>query len=350
MSDTIGSASSGRRRFRLCLSGSGGGHVRQLLDMEPLWGKTDHFFVTEPTALGRTLRTQHDVEFVEHVALGQARLGAPVAMMWAGVKNLFQSARIILKRRPDVVISTGAGATFFTVLFARLLGAKVILIDSMARIEGPSVFARVTAPLAHIRISQSEQASRNWTGSVLFDSLKMLDQDRPSKEPLLFATVGATLPFDRLIGMVDAAKRNGVLPERVIAQTGDGGMRSDQFETVESLPFDELKSVLRRADYVVCHGGTGSLITALREGCRVIAVPRRFKRGEHYDDHQYEITSAFAARGLIRTADTQEEFEDALAYWRTHEPRMATRDPSEMMRYLTSVLEEWSGTQKLVAA
>jgi UDP-N-acetylglucosamine--N-acetylmuramyl-(pentapeptide) pyrophosphoryl-undecaprenol N-acetylglucosamine transferase len=328
--------------LRICLAGSGGGHVRQLLDMEPLWRGTDYFFVTEPTALGKTLQSQHDVEFVEHVALGQARLGAPVVMLLAGIKNLIQSARIVWRRRPDVVISTGAGATFFTVLCARLLGAKVILIDSMARIEAPSAFARIAGPLAHVRISQSEQSSRHWPGSVLFDSLRILDKPRPDKEPLLFATVGATLPFDRLIEMVDVAKRNGAVPQQVIAQTGINGRSSDQFDTVEALPFDEVKAILRRADIVVCHGGTGSLVTALQEGCKVIAVPRRFARGEHYDDHQYEITSAFAARGLILTSNSQEEFDAALVRWQTQEPIMATRDTSEMVAYMAGLLEGWS--------
>ena len=46
----------------------------------------------------------------------------------------------------------------------------------------------------------------------------------------------------------------------------------------------------------------GSLVTALSAGCHVIAMPRSFTLGEHYDDHQEEITTAFADRGLIAVA------------------------------------------------
>lgn len=327
--------------MRICLAGSGGGHVRQILDLEPLWREHDHFFVSEDTALGRALAEKHDVEFVEHVALGQAKLGAPIKMVAAAIANFIRSARIVMKRRPQVVLTTGAGAMFFTIAWARLLGAKIVLIDSMARVHRPSAFARLAGPLAHVRISQSEAAAQVWGDAVVFDSLKMLSEAPPPKEPLLFATVGATLPFDRLIEMVETAKRNGLLPEKVIAQCGEGGRRSDHFETVESLSFDEVKDILRRADFVVCHGGTGSLVTAAQNGCRTIAVPRRFARGEHYDDHQEEIAEAFHERGLAIAVDSQTQFEAAIAAWRDRAPKLATRDATALMSYLRNLLEKW---------
>lgn len=333
-----------RKNPRLCLAASGGGHVRQLLDLEPVWASRDHFFVTEDTALGRSIAKEHEAYFVAHVALGQARLGAPFKMAWRGLCNCLSSLRIMLRQRPDVIITTGAGSMAFTVLWGRLLGARVVLIDSFARFDRPSAFARIAGPLAHVRIAQAEECSKNWLGSKLFDPFRILDTERPDKEPLLFATVGATLKFDRLIGLVANANVAGLLPGKVILQTGEGGHRPAGIECHETLPFDEMRALLRRADIVVCHGGTGSLITALREGCRVIAVPRRFDRGEHYDDHQSEITSAFAERGLIAVADTDEEFAAALEYVKAREPKCATTDPSALIEYLTGYIER-SSTQ-----
>ncbi|MEO6091799.1 MAG: glycosyltransferase [Novosphingobium sp.] len=331
------------RRFkgRIALAGSGGGHIRQILDLEPLWQGEDSFIITEDTVLGRSLADEFDVEFVEHYAIGQARLGAPFVMLWGALRNALQSLRILLRRRPDVMISTGAGATFFAVLMARLLGAKIIVIDSMARIEAPSVFARLAGPLAHARISQSPAASAKWPGSVPFDSLRVLSDRRPPKQPLLFVTVGATLPFDRLIELVESAWRRGLIEGRVIAQVGEHGRVVEGFETHETLAFDAVKTILHDADIVVCHGGTGSLVTALQAGCKTIAVPRRFERGEHYDDHQLEITSAFKARGLILTAETQDDFDRALAEWRDKRPVLATRDPGEMLAHIRGLLSGW---------
>ncbi len=320
---------------RICLAASGGGHVRQLLDLEPVWADADHFFVTEDTILGRHIAAKHETYFVDHVALGQARLGAPFRMICNAVRNCMGSLRIIARQRPDIIITTGAGSVFFTLLWGRMIGAHVILIDSFARFHRPSVFARIGGFFAHVRIAQAKESAENWRGSLLFDPLKISVTDRrPKKSPLLFATVGATLSFDRLIGLVSRAKASGLLPEQVIAQTGAGGEMPPGLECHESLPFDEVKDILRRADIVVCHGGTGSLITALREGCRVIAVPRRFERGEHYDNHQAEITDAFAKRGLIAVADTDEEFAAALIQARHREPKIASTDPTALITFL----------------
>lgn len=334
------------RRLRLCLAASGGGHVRQLLDLESVWSKHDYFFVTEDTALGATLAQSHRTHFVPHVAIGQARLGAPWRMVRAAISNFFRSASIIARERPDVVISTGAGAVFFAVAWARLRGARTVVIDSFARFDRPSMFARIAAPIADDVVVQSKALGSYFPKAKVFDPFRLLDTPPPPKKPLLFATVGATLPFERLVSSVAELKARGGLPENVIVQTGVGAPQPQGVTAVETLPFDKIQELLTDADIVVCHGGTGSLITALRKGCRVIAFPRLLEKGEHYDNHQAEITSAFAARGLIEVANDADELAQALERIRSRPPVLATTDPSELMNYLDEVLDQERGKRR----
>lgn len=324
----------------MCLAASGGGHVRQLLDLSPAWAPFDHFFVTEATALGDSIARDHRAHFVTHVALGQARLGSPLRMALAAVRNFFESAAIVLRERPNVVISTGAGSVYFTVLWARLLGARIVVVESFARFDRLSAFARIAGPLAHHKVVQSPALSEFWPDAAVFDPLRMIDGPRPAKKPLLFATVGATLPFDRLVESVATLKASGEIPEAVIVQTGIGGAHPAGVETVETLPFEGMIAHLREADIVVCHGGTGSLITALREGCRTIAMPRLFSLGEHYDDHQEEITEAFRARGLIAVAKSEAELSVALKEVRGRTPPMATSDPVALTAHVGKILAQ----------
>jgi UDP-N-acetylglucosamine transferase subunit ALG13 len=330
------------RPLRVCLAASGGGHLRQLLDLQGAWSPHEVSFVSEDTSLSRSVAATWPIDYVPHVALGQGRLGAPVKMVAAGILNAFKSLAIVLRRRPQVVISTGAGSVFFVLLFARLLGARIVVIESFARFEGLSAFARIAGPFAHIRIVQAPALRRFWPKAEVFDPLRVLASARPPKSALLFATVGATLPFPRLVSSVAELSRSGRIPERVVIQTGVGGERPPDVETFETAPLDTMLDWLRRADIVVCHGGTGSLITALREGCRVIAMPRRFDLGEHYDAHQSEIVRAFVARGLIEEVSPGEDLAAALERARAREPVMATSDASALTARLSELLDGWS--------
>lgn len=328
----------GGKRLRVCLAASGGGHVRQLLDLEPLWKKHDSFFVTEDSALGRSIAQTQETYFVPHVALGQAKLGKPLKMVAAAAVSLRESWRILAQTKPDVVLTTGAGSMAPLVMLARMKGARIVLIDSFARFERPSTFARLMSPLAHLRIAQAKTLAANWKGSQAFDPFRTIDAPRPPKEHLVFGTVGATLAFPRLVDLVTGAYRDGVIDGRVILQTGNGAnVDCAGIECAEAFSFADIQALLERADFVVCHGGTGSLITALRAGCRVIAVPRRYELGEHYDNHQAEITENFRKRGLIEVADTPEEFATAIERLKQREPVRATTDYSALIDHL----EQW---------
>jgi UDP-N-acetylglucosamine--N-acetylmuramyl-(pentapeptide) pyrophosphoryl-undecaprenol N-acetylglucosamine transferase len=337
-------------RPKLCLAGSGGGHLRQLLDLEPVWSRFDHFFVTEPSSIADDLAKANRVYRVSHYAAGQARLGKPFTMLGSAIANLWQSFRIVLRERPDVVISTGAGAMFWIVLLARLCGARFVLIDSFARFDAPSKFARLAKPFASQVIIQSAAMAKFWPDALLFDPLRLLDSPRPPKTALTLATVGATLPFDRMSEAVVALYRAGAIEGNLIVQTGIGsavapsGSPGEALRIVETLPFAEMQEILKTADSVICHGGTGSFITALRQGCRVVAMPRLFERGEHYDNHQFEIATAFAARGLVEVATEVEELGPAIARAKAKEPRLATTDPAALNAWLTTFLESSAST------
>jgi UDP-N-acetylglucosamine transferase subunit ALG13 len=264
-------------------------------------------------------------------------------MLSRAFTSFFRSAAIVMRQRPDVLISTGAGAVFPVVLWARLMGVKVIVIESFARFEKPSLFGRIAAPFAQHMVVQSAKLGPIYPRAKVFDPLRMLDGPAPAKRPLLFATVGATLPFDRLVTSVSELKAAGEIPEQVIIQTGVGGARPADLEVVETMPFDRVQALLQEASIVVCHGGTGSLITALRQGCQVIAMPRLSELGEHYDDHQSEITEAFVQRGLIQVARNPEELRAALQAARTRVPVLATTDPVGLIEHLNQLLAQMGG-------
>jgi UDP-N-acetylglucosamine transferase subunit ALG13 len=336
-----------RRGPRLCLAGSGGGHAHQLLGLERAWIGRDHFFITEDTALGRSIAAHHRTHFVAHFGLGQLRQGAWFRFLAGATANFFKSALIVIRERPDFLVTTGAGPMFFPLVWARFMGAKIIVVESLARFKAPSAFGRGAAPLAHLKIVQSERLGAIWPDAVVFDPLRIAPVPETAKRPFVFVTVGATLPFDRLIELVTNLKRKGVIAEDVLMQVGAGGLRPDGVPSVESLSYDEIRDLLGQADIVICHGGTGSIISALRHGCRVVAVPRSAEAHEVYDNHQTEIIEAFTARGLIHGANSEETLIAALERARAAPSIAAQADTGPLTDYLERLMCNWKPRPRL---
>lgn len=72
----------------------------------------------------------------------------------------FQLFRIILWRRPHIVVSTGAAPGYLALRLGRLFGAKTVWIDSLANVEELSLSGRRIGPYADVWLTQWEHLSR----------------------------------------------------------------------------------------------------------------------------------------------------------------------------------------------
>lgn len=117
---------------------------------------------------------------------------------------------------------------------------------------------------------------------------------------MIFVTVGSQkFQFDRLIKAVDSLVASGVAEGGAFAQTGACSYVPRHMQHEAFLDRETFRSQMDDCDVVVTHGGTGAIIGAVKDGKKVIAVPRLAKYGEHVDDHQIEIVDQFGDMGLI---------------------------------------------------
>jgi len=140
---------------------SGGGHWIQLLRVRPALAGHEVTYVTT------------DPGFAEYLD-GEPMLVVNDANRWNKlglVKLAWNVLRILLSRRPDVVISTGAAPGFFALRLGKLLGARTIWIDSMANVEKLSMSGERIGKHADLWLTQWEHLAREdgpqFRGSVL---------------------------------------------------------------------------------------------------------------------------------------------------------------------------------------
>lgn len=111
---------------------------------------------------------------------------------------------------------------------------------------------------------------------------------------MIFVCVGSReYPFDRLFLELDKLVESGELHEEIFAQIGQSKYIPKQYQYERFLSADEFKQWQEKADIIISHAGVGSLIGALKNRKKVIAVPRLAKYGEALDDHQMQIASIF---------------------------------------------------------
>jgi len=76
---------------------------------------------------------------------------------------LIRSLKIVIKERPDVVITTGSLPLAITCLCAKLFGAKIAWIDSIANIERFSLSGQMIRPFADLFLTQWAQLAEKYT-------------------------------------------------------------------------------------------------------------------------------------------------------------------------------------------
>jgi UDP-N-acetylglucosamine transferase subunit ALG13 len=74
---------------------------------------------------------------------------------------------------------------------------------------------------------------------------------------------------------------------------------------VEFMSYDEMVNAMAKADSVICHAGVGTIMTALKARHIPVVIPRQAQHGEHVDDHQLDIATRFAERGLVRCVTSE---------------------------------------------
>lgn len=119
-------------RLKVGFAASSGGHYEQLMMLQPLILKYDSFVVTERTQYGAAMEGE------QTYYLRQVNRREKVFVLGM-ICNVFRSLGIMMKERPDVIISTGVLATIPLCLMVKITGGKLIYIESFAKVTSATM-------------------------------------------------------------------------------------------------------------------------------------------------------------------------------------------------------------------
>lgn len=145
--------------------------------------------------------------------------------------------------------------------------------------------------------------------------------------------------FHRLLEEVERNIENKNIEEEVIVQAGYTKYESDKMKIFETLPKEELGELIKKANYVITHGGVGSMITSNQEGKKVIAVPRQKKYQEHVNDHQKATVEEFKQKGYVIGIEEVEELEKSIKRLKEFDPVIYKKKESNIIKIIEEYIE-----------
>lgn len=263
-----------------------GGHLELLRQVAPSPPGTKRTWVTSAGVAADALEAQGErVRRLPRLDRGSV-----------GPRSLVAGVLLALRERPRLVVTSGAGLAVPFCLTARLLGARLVHVETMARVTSGSSSGRLLARFADAVIVQWDELLQVYPSAQLCRPA-LLEGSRESRPGGVgtFVTVGShDQPFLRLLRAVEVAADAGILPPPVLVQRGVAPELAGAVESVPFLPREEFERAMERAEVVVAHVGAGAVASSIRSGKRPIVLARRQSLGEHVDDHQLELAQKLA--------------------------------------------------------
>lgn len=126
----------GGSSVKVLFAASSGGHYEQLMMLKPLMQKYDSVLVTEKTdyASGNGQMKTYYMRQINRKEL----LFIPKF-----IANTFRALRVIIKEKPDVMITTGVLAIVPLALLMKLFRKKLIYIESFAKITSKTLTGKM---------------------------------------------------------------------------------------------------------------------------------------------------------------------------------------------------------------
>jgi N-acetylglucosaminyldiphosphoundecaprenol N-acetyl-beta-D-mannosaminyltransferase len=115
-------------------------------------------------------------------------------------------------------------------------------------------------------------------------------------------------PFLRLARYAGQLKEKGY---DVFVQSGYTKLPKD-IPHSSFLSYEEMSDKVKDYDLIVCHAGTGSIMTCLFNHKKPIVVPRYKELKEHVDNHQLEICSKLGSEKMIEVVYAEESITDKI--------------------------------------
>jgi len=133
---------------KVCVVASVGGHLTEVRLLRSAYEGYEHFYV-----VNEQIELPKDME-------GRTYCIRHAERNWLVLANFLEAWHILRQERPRVILSTGAGTVVPFTIVGKLLGIRMLFVESFACVEAPSLTGKSVYGLADRFFYQWEQLRR----------------------------------------------------------------------------------------------------------------------------------------------------------------------------------------------
>lgn len=146
------------------LISSVGGHLEQLLSLKEVIYNYESYIITEKNeATKRLIDTYPNVNFIPYTSRKSI-----FKFILNNIKGFFISLRLYLKIKPDIIVTTGSGSVLSMCIIGKIMGNKLIYIETFSRIKSKTMTGTLIYYLADVFIVQWQELQKKYPKSKYF--------------------------------------------------------------------------------------------------------------------------------------------------------------------------------------
>ena len=141
---------------------------------------------------------------------------------------------------------------------------------------------------------------------------------------------------------IDAEIEKGNIKDKVVVQAGFmmNKYKSENMEMFDLIDREEFGKLVSECDYLITHGGVGSILAGLKANKKVIVCPRLFKYKEHMNDHQVQIVKQFSDNGYILAYNDGDDLGKIIKKIPSFKPKKYVSNTENMIKLITDFIDK----------
>jgi len=147
---------------------STGGHLNELMQLKPLFSKYDYHIITEKDKANLSLKEEYG-EKIDYLPYGtRSKLFTYIfKYLYLCLKTIY----LYIKIRPKYIITTGTHTAGPMCYIGKILGSKIIYIETIANVNKKTATGKLIYPIADLFIVQWQEMLEMYPRAVYGGSI-----------------------------------------------------------------------------------------------------------------------------------------------------------------------------------